>query len=373
MTHDPRRILIVADKFKGTLSSREAVAAIALGWSQVRPQDHIQLLPMADGGEGFGEVIGELVGAQPRTCVTVDAAGRIRNVQWWLAATASVAVLEASQVNGLELLRSSGRHPREFDTFGLGAVLQAIWTHGVGRIYVGLGGSGTNDGGFGIARALGFRFIGRAGRVLGSWTELAELVALEAPESGVHLGQLTIAVDVNNPLLGRRGATYVYGPQKGLLDSQLSRAEQCLERLACVVKDTFGKDFAKEPGAGAAGGLGFGLRAFANGEFRSGAELFAELSHLRERIERAEIVITGEGTLDAQSLSGKGVGAVIEMAAACGKPCVCLAGSVADGFTTLAPGFRSYAIVSELATLAYAMLHPGECVQRLAARAAADA
>ena len=163
------RVLIVPDKFKGTLTAPEAAAAIARGWGEVRPQDQLELVPMSDGGEGFGELLGTLLGAERRICETTDAAGRPCRAEWWAAPESGTAIFETAQVNGLARLPPGRHHPFHLDTFGLGAALRAIERSGLRRLVLGLGGSATIDGGFGLARALGWTFRAKDGSVLRQW------------------------------------------------------------------------------------------------------------------------------------------------------------------------------------------------------------
>jgi glycerate kinase len=366
------RVLVVPDKFKGTLTARQAAMAIARGWLQARPDDVLETLPMADGGDGFGEVLGQLLNAQPRTCATVDAAGRSRVAAWWFEPETRTAVIETAEVNGLALFPRGQFHPFELDTFGVGALLREAVRAGAKRVYAGVGGSATNDGGFGLARALGYRFRDAGETELRAWTELERLARVDEPVQALDVEALTVAVDVENPLLGPEGATLVYGPQKGLLISDLPKAEACLTRLAEVMNVARGDDLARQPASGAAGGLGFGLRAFCGGDYRSGGEIFATLSRLDERILAADLVITAEGRFDEQTLMGKGVGVVAEAAARAEKPCYCLAGAVGvDAARVSWPRFRAFAIVPELAELSEATAHADECLSRLAAHVAA--
>lgn len=366
------RVLVVPDKFKGTLTARQAAMAIARGWLTVRPSDAIEMLPMADGGDGFGEILGQLLNAQQRRCATVDAAGRSRVATWWFEPQSRSAVIETAEVNGLGLFPRGQFHPFQLDTFGLGALLREAERAGARRVIAGVGGSATNDAGFGLARALGFRFRDAAGAELRSWTDLESLERIDAPVQSLAFDALTIAVDVVNPLLGENGATVVYGPQKGLLISDLPKAEACLTRLAEIVRAGRGEDLALEPAAGAAGGLGFGLRAFCGGTFRSGGELFATVSRLEERIRAVDLVITAEGRFDQQTLMGKGVGVVAEAAARAEKACYCLAAAVQiDAAHVPWPRFRAFPIVPEVADLADATANADECLSRLAAHVAA--
>ena len=360
------RVLVVPDKFKGTLTAGEAATAIVEGWRSERASDVFDILPMSDGGDGFGDVVGSLLGAEQRECATVDASGRPRNAAWWHHEGSRTAVIEAAQANGLALLPRAAYHPFQLDSFGLGAVLCEAERAGVAHVYVGLGGSATNDGGFGLARSLGWAFFDAHDRELCSWTELEGLSRVSAPRSRVELERLTVAVDVQNPLLGALGATQVYGPQKGLAPHELPRAEACLSRLAEVL----GPELALAPGAGAAGGLGFGLQVFCGGVLEPGAEVFARLSRLEQRIASADIVLTGEGRLDATSFMGKGVGAVAAGAARAGKPCWCLAGSAEPAHRAGAQdGFRSFSVASELGS-EWARASAPERLRALAAMAA---
>ena len=362
------RVLIVPDKFKGTLTARRAAEAIALGWSQARPGDALELLPMADGGDGFGEVLGHLLGAERRICDTVDSARRLRAAEWWLQRSTATAIIETAQVNGLALLPTGQFHPDVLDTFGIGAVFQQAASEGARRLFVGIGGSATNDGGFGMARALGWSFWDVQGQEIQTWTELAKLTRVEPPLQALSFDQLTIAVDVANPLLGSYGASRIYGPQKGLRESDFPKAEACLARMAEVMTQFHGEDFSVLPGAGAAGGLGFGLKVFCQGAFQSGGEIFSQLAGLEERIQHADLIITGEGAMDTQTLMGKGVGVIAEAAARAGKPCLCLAGSITAEVTEVPwPKFKSYAIVPEIALLDEAKSNAFICLQRMAA------
>jgi len=368
------RILVVPDKFKGTLTAPQAARAIATGWIATRPNDVIEMLPMADGGDGFGEVIGRLLNAQRRECLTLDSAGQTRTATWWFAPTTRTAIIETAQSNGFALLPSNQCHPLQLDTFGVGALLNAATRAEARRIYLGLGGSATNDGGFGLARALGWTFWNSRGTELRAWTELLQLTRVQAPAQGLPTTtELVIAVDVSNPLLGPSGATRVYGPQKGLRESELQMAEDCLTQLAHVTGELLRHDYATDPGSGAAGGLGFALRAFCGGQFQPGAEVFATLAGLARRIENADLVVTGEGAFDRQSLMGKGVGTILQACGRAGKRCLCLAGSVCtEPIGMPGEGFRAYSIVPTIGDLEFAKVHASECLQQLATQVARE-
>jgi glycerate kinase len=324
------KVLVVPDKFKGTLTAQQAAEALARGWRAARPDDELEIVPMSDGGDGFGQVLGDLLGAPAQVTKTVDAAHRPLVAEWWWDASTRTAVVEAARVNGLAQLPRGKFHPFELDTFGLGAVLRDVAARGARRCIMGIGGSATNDGGFGVARALGWEFCDVHGRTVERWTALHGLAQAKGPPRSRWFEELTVAVDVNNPLLGERGCARVYGPQKGLKESDFGFAERCLGALAEVARKELHLDTANEPGAGAAGGLGFGLRTFLGARLTPGFGLFAEMARLGDRMIEADLVLTGEGAIDGQTLMGKGVGELALLCRRHGKPCVGIGGVVTD-------------------------------------------
>jgi glycerate kinase len=364
----PLRVLIAPDKFKGTLTAPQAAAALARGWRRARPADELEWLPISDGGDGFGLAMNERLGGRLRRVRTVDAAHRAHTAPWWWVAKTRTALVESAGVIGLAMLPKGRFHPFALDTFGLGGVLRAADRLGAQEILVGIGGSATNDGGFGMARALGWRFRAAGGREITVWTELDQLTTIEPPAEALR-ARLTVAVDVRNPLLGPRGATRVYGPQKGLRPADFPHAERCLGRLARVVREHCGADLARLPGAGAAGGLGFGLRAFAGARLRPGFELFAQRAGLARQVRRADLVITGEGALDDSSVMGKGVGELAALCHARGIPCVALAGRV-QRTRALRQRFTDVAGLTDFLTVATALRRPAVHLARLAERVA---
>ena len=319
------RILIAPDKFKGTLTARQAAEAIARGWQKARHDDALTLLPISDGGDGFGCVLGELLGAKPQRIATVDAAHRKCVSTWWWQPKTRTAIIESANIIGLAMLPPGKFHSFQLDTFGLGKVLRAASKKGAQTIILGIGGSATNDGGFGLARALGWKFVDAHNERLDQWTQLRTLAEIRQPKS-LKLPKIIVAVDVQNPLLGKRGATQVFGPQKGLSADELVVAEKNLRRLAVVAKEQLGFDSTRAPGAGSAGGLGYGLATFADGELRPGFELFARSTQLTRHLDGCDLVITGEGALDASTLMGKGVGQLAELCRAGKTPVIGLAG-----------------------------------------------
>jgi len=323
-----RRFLIAPDKFKGSLSAPQAAAAIADGIRRVRPTAVIDLCPIADGGEGFMETMAAALGGRWVGCPAVDALGRPIDSRYWLAETAEgpVAVLEMAETAGLWRLGEDERDPRATSTRGTGMqIAHAAGGLPLARIVLGLGGSATNDGGAGMAAALGLEFRDGGGGLLDPIPRNLQRLARVDAGRRIPLPEIVAACDVKNPLLGVQGATAVFSGQKGATAEDSLFLEAALARL---VEVTGGEAFAAEPGAGAAGGLGFGLRRFAGARLVPGFELLAGLLGLEARIRRADLVVTGEGSLDSQSLAGKGPVALARLAGSLGVPVSAFCGRV---------------------------------------------
>jgi len=353
------KILIAPDKFKGSLTGLEAAHSLEQGWRRARPGDDIRCLPVCDGGDGFGETLAHLEGASPRISRTTDASGQIIEASWWWHQAHSKAIIESATIIGLARLQPNRLHPFDLDTRGLGTVFSEAQDLGLTHCVVGIGGSATNDGGFGMARALGWEFIDSAGRRIEKWTQLDELEDLVPPAEQSPFQSLIIASDVANPLLGPQGASRIYGPQKGLLASDMEKAEACLGRLAQLLDSMRGHRWREAHGAGAAGGLGYGLMAFLGGVAESGFQYFAKLADLEKRILWADLVVTGEGSLDASTCMGKGVG---ELASICQRhrvPCVA-AGGIVQTNETLSRLFKDiYSICPSLTDPDSSQKNPG--------------
>jgi glycerate kinase len=318
------RILIAPDKFKGSLSARDVAENIASGLRDVLPEAEIAIHPVADGGEGTASAIHRAAGGEWVNCATHDALSRPIDARYlWLPERAT-AVMEMSETAGMWRIASAERDLWKADTSGVGEMLDHASRHGATRIVIGLGGSATNDGGFGMARALGFQFLGNAGE-LEKTEDLLTLERVVRPQR--TFPEIIAAVDVQNPLLGPRGATRTFGPQKGGTQEQLEMLEHALSRLAEIVARDLGSDFKATPGAGAAGGLGFGLLSFCGAAIRPGFDVVADLGGLNAEIEKADIVITGEGRLDEQTLEGKAPAGVARLARAAGKRVFAIVGS----------------------------------------------
>jgi len=319
------RFLIAPDKFKGSLSAQEVAENIALGISDVIQTAEIEIAPMADGGEGTAEAICNARGGRWVPCGAHGPLGDPIGASYvWLDES---AVMEMSEAAGMRRLKNADRDVLRANTFGVGEMLLDAAKRGARGIIIGLGGSATNDGGLGMARALGFRFLGEGESELREVASLVQLVRIEAPvAAGVSPATLRsqptllplplkiiAAVDVRNPLLGHHGATRTFGPQKGATPEQLEILERSLTHLADTVTRDLGCDFRNEPGAGAAGGLGFGLMSFCDAKVQPGFEVVAEAVRLEQKVKRADVIITGEGKLDNQTLEGKTPAGVAEL------------------------------------------------------------
>lgn len=365
------RVVIVPDKFKGTLTAMEAARAIARGWRRVRPGDRLELIPMSDGGDGFGETIALQEKGRRRRVKTVNAAGQSIWAPWWWVARSRTAIIETAKVVGLAPLPPDKFHPFDLDTYGLGILISKILEREiVARLLIGLGGSATNDGGFGMARSLGWRFRGKNREWIVRWTDLTALESIVFPTRKAKRLGVVAAVDVQNPLLGAKGASRIYGPQKGLRERDMPLAESCLARLSeCFQKQT-GRPEAHRPGAGAAGGLGFGCYAFLDGKSCSGFEMFAKSARLEQRLSQTDLVLTGEGAIDQSSLMGKGVGQVAKWCRDHQKPCIALGGTALQ--SSAADFWKLYAIVPEVAEKGKALEKPRLCLTQLAEKAARE-
>lgn len=362
------KVLIVPDKFKGTLTARAAAEAIARGWRKARRQDALELLPMSDGGDGFGEVLSGSLNAKRIAIKAVDAAHRPIRAHWWWEPKSRTAIIESANVIGLAKLPSKKFHPFQLDTFGLGEVIRAAFAKGAKRCFIGIGGSATNDGGFGVARALGWEFLDRDEKPITEWTELHKLAALREPRRTKWFDELIVAVDVQNPLLGPRGCTRIYGPQKGLTPEDFPLAEKCLRRLAGISSKFKVQGSKFEPGTGAAGGLGFGLRCFAGAKLQPGFELFAHHAELSRRLRSADLVITGEGAIDASTMMGKGTGQIAKLCRKLKKPCIGLAGSVMESTGAKRKLFPILHGLTKLTDVADAKNRPAFWLEQLAER-----
>ena len=333
------RILIGPQEFKGSLTARQAAEAIAAGLRRALPDADLDLAPMADGGPGTVDAILSSTRGHVEKTTVQDPLGRPVEATWGMLGGGPTAVIEMAAASGLVLLTPEEHDPRRTSTYGTGQLIRAALDAGCRRLIVGVGGSATNDGGAGMAQALGARLLDAEGHDLPpGGSSLAALARIDVFGLDARLKQceVTAATDAVNPLCGPSGASLVYGPQKGATPEVAAELDAALRHYADVIRRDLGVDIASVPGAGAAGGLGGGLVAFLGAHIESGADLVAEAIGLPRRIALASVVFTGEGRLDAQTAYGKSVSVVARLAKDGGRPVIALAGSIEGDAPALA-------------------------------------
>ncbi|MFA7430000.1 MAG: glycerate kinase [Rhodospirillaceae bacterium] len=342
------RVVVAPDSFKGSLTSTQAADSICAGFRDALPDVVCLSIPMADGGEGTVDAIISVVGGEVCSVAATDPLGRPIQAAYGWCPTRRLAVVEMAAASGLPLLTAAERDPARASTFGTGQVIRAALDRGAESLIVGLGGSATTDGGSGLLQALGARLLDAQGQPVdgcgGALGAIAE-IDLSGFDSRLRTVAVTLACDVSNPLLGPNGAVSVFGPQKGILPGDVLRFEAAMSRFADVLTHAAGRDCRATPGAGAAGGLGFGLMAACAADVRSGFDLIAELSDLRGTMAGADLAVTGEGRLDSQSLFGKVPIGIARLGLRTGTPVVAFAGQVegdpaafsAEGLTVVVP------------------------------------
>ncbi|WP_075880643.1 glycerate kinase [Vreelandella massiliensis] len=328
-------ILLCPDSFKDALSAQMAAEAMARGIKRAAPHLHVDLCPLADGGEGSLAALIAATGAEQRHAHVHDALGRPIQAAWgWLEAERT-AFIELAEASGLQALADNERNARINSTYGAGELFRQALDAGAEKALLLLGGSATNDAGAGMLAALGAKLLDRDKRPLApGGAALAALDTLDVSALDPRLSRLHVeaAVDVDNPLLGRHGASRVFGPQKGATPEEVAELDRALAHFADITARTLGVDHRELPGAGAAGGMGFAARAFLAADLKPGIEIIMQQAGMAHRLARAELVITGEGRLDGQSLAGKTPIGVARAAHKMGKPVIVLAGSLGDGW-----------------------------------------
>ena len=365
------KVVIAPDSFKESMSAERVALAIAEGWREVFAEADIRLCPMADGGEGTVEAVLSATGGERREQQVCGPLGTPVTAHWGWLPDERQAVIEMAAASGLHWVAAEQRDARITTTYGTGELVLAALDAGARRIILGIGGSATNDGGAGLLEALGARLLNEEGQPIGrGGAALTDLQRIELAGLDTRLAatEIIIAADVDNPLCGPHGASHVFGPQKGASADQVEQLDHALSHFADVMAAALGQDYRDVPGVGAAGGLGFAARAVLGARFRPGIELVAELSGLAEAVQGADLVITGEGRLDGQSLHGKTPVGVARIARAAGVPVIALAGSLGEGYQRLyeAGIDAAFSLVPGPLSLEQAMLE-GE--QQLQARA----
>ncbi len=364
------RILIAPDKFKGSLSAKQAAEAIERGVLQVFPSATCTLLPLADGGEGLLDAFQENGQFTLKKSTVHDALGRPVTASWLLKPSESIAIIESSQANGLWRISETERNPARSSTYGVGQLIHAAISAGATEILIGIGGSATNDAGVGLAAALGCQFLDDSGQALQpipeNFLKIARIDSTQLPTLPI----IRVACDVKNSLLGQRGATRVYGPQKGITPEDLEQSEAALRHISTIAAAHFGNNFSEHSGAGAAGGLGFGLMTFCGATLESGFNCIAHKLNAEQHIAAADFVITAEGSLDSQTLEGKTPIGVSQLARKHGVPVYALAGKISDPELLKEHFDGMDSILNSGVTLEHAIANAAELLEQAAARLA---
>ncbi len=331
---NPLKIVIAPDKFRGSLTAKQAAQAMARGVLLAAPGATVDLVPMADGGEGTVEALVEAAGGEIREIDARGPMGRPVKARFGLLDGGSTAVVEMAQASGLALVPHPMRDPVRATTFGTGELLLAAIAAGARRVIMGIGGSATNDAGAGFGQALGFRLLDAGGLELEpGGGALGKLAGIDRASARPELGglEIIVACDVDNPLCGDNGATRVFGPQKGVTPATAPMLDHNLAHFASIVERDLGVSIRDLKGAGAAGGLGGGLVAFAGARLMRGVEIVMDAARLRERLGSADLCLTGEGKLDSQSAQGKTISGVGGLARSLGVPTFAMAGKIEPG------------------------------------------
>ncbi|MFH1747595.1 MAG: glycerate kinase [Planctomycetota bacterium] len=326
------RILVAPDKFKDAISAPAACDAIKAGISAARPAADIRICPLGDGGEGTGPLLASALEAQPRITTVKDPLKRVRQAHFWFQKQTHTAIVEMAEASGLWLLPAHQRLAMRTTSFGTGQLLAAARDAGAGRVYLCIGGSATVDGGAGCLQALGWQLLDADGRVITepvSGGSLPNISNIRPPESLPAL-DIEVLCDVTNPLLGPHGAAATYGPQKGAQPADVVQLEAGLSQWADVLAGASGSDLRALPGAGAAGGIAFGLAAALNARLVPGFDCVADHLKLNDKLSGCQLCLTGEGCLDEQTIAGKVVAGVAQRARAAGVPVVALVGATSQ-------------------------------------------
>ncbi len=369
------KILIAPDSFKGSASSRELCSVIETALRKRVPDAEIIRLPMADGGEGTVEAL--VLASKGRFC-TATVEGPLfepEQAVFGVLGDEKTAVLEMAAASGLPMIPREKRNPFHTTSRGTGQLIRAALDEGCTHLIMGIGGSATNDGGAGMLQALGFSLLDSTGQPIGPGADgLSQLARLETAGADPRLGdcRFTVACDVDSPLCGSKGASAVFGPQKGARPEDVPVLDGILHRFGALLEQTVGKRVAEAPGAGAAGGMGAALMALLGAELRPGFSIVNEITGYEKLLKtaRPDLVITGEGQMNAQSLMGKLPVEVARLAHRNGVRCVAIVGSRGEGAERAAQcGFSAvYELMEKGVTLEYSMTHTAELVEKAVSR-----
>ena len=327
------KIVIAPDSFKGSLTALEAANAIEEGLKRFFPEAEIIKVPMADGGEGTVQSLVDATGGRIVKRIVTGPLGDKVEAQFGILGDGRTAVIEMASASGLPLVPPDKRNPMVTTTYGMGELIKAALDMGCRKFIIGIGGSATNDGGGGMAQALGVKLLDKEGNDIpfgGGGLLKLDRIDISTLDPRIAESEIVVACDVDNPLTGPRGAARVYSPQKGATPDMVEILDKALEHFAEVVKRDLGRDIKDVPGAGAAGGLGAGLMAFLNARLQLGVDIVIEATGLEEKVKGADLVITGEGGIDSQTIYGKTPIGVTKVAKKFGIPVLAVAGGISD-------------------------------------------
>ena len=368
------KVVIAPQSFKGSISALDAAKAMEEGVLRIVSDAETVLVPVADGGDGTLETLVEATGGDIRSVTVTGPIGKAVTAEWGALGDGQTAVIEMARTSGLALLSLTEREPLRATTYGLGEVIREAFDAGFRSFIVGIGGSATNDGGAGMAQALGVRLLDETGENLPlGGAALADLrrIDISGLDKRAIGARFSVACDVSNPLTGPEGASAVYGPQKGATPDLVEQLDAALKNFARVVERDIGTSIDTVPGSGAAGGLGGGMMAFLEGSLRAGIDIVLDHVGLDEKLERADLVITGEGQLDFQTVYNKAPVGVAWRAKQRNIPVIAICGSLGKGFEDVhAEGIDAVAsIICAPMTLDEASVRSGELIADAVAEA----
>ena len=371
------KIVIAPDSFKETLSAFEVASAIESGFQNVFPEAEIIKIPIADGGEGTVDAMVRSTNGSFEFSEVEGPMGDNTRAKWGMLGNSKTAVIEIAEACGLHLVSANKRNPMAASSYGVGQLVIAALDKGAKKIIIGLGGSATNDGGYGFLRAIGVQFLDSKGNELNGHFETLSLLSdinLSHIDKRIMNTSIEIACDVDNPLLGHQGATRVFAAQKGASNKMIEELESIMTHYYEVISGQFKSQARDQPGFGAAGGLGFGISAFSNSELKSGISIVLETLNFNQYLLDADLVITGEGRIDSQSERGKAPIGVINCANQLNCRVLVIAGSVDDPkvFNQKFNVTNSYGIVNEKFSIEKAFEDPYGCLKNVSQKAAED-
>ncbi len=371
------KIVIAPDSFKETLSAFEVASAIESGFQNVFPEAEIIKIPIADGGEGTVDAMVRATNGSFEFSDVEGPMGDITRAKWGMLGKSKTAVIEIAEACGLHLVSANKRNPMAASSYGVGQLVIAALDKGAKKIIIGLGGSATNDGGYGFLRAIGVQFLDSKGNELNGHFETLNLLSdinLSHIDTRIKSTLIEIACDVDNPLLGDQGATRVFAAQKGASNQMIEELESIMTHYYEIISGQLKNQAHDQPGFGAAGGLGFGISAFFNSELKSGISIVLESLNFNQYLLDADLVITGEGRIDSQSERGKAPIGVINYANQLNRRVFVIAGSVDDPkvFNQKFNVTNSYGIVNEKFSIERAFEDPYGCLKNISQKAAED-